>query len=256
MEAPAPPGQLSLMRFLPRREDAPHRTSPGPGTLLDSGLPHLIDERSDPDFRTVYGTLARHSAALDAAVVRIRLTGLDLGPDELQSLERVRVLLAEVNGLDLRSEAEAMLLDPRKARNVRNLASLMEAGRIDVRSAPLAGWAPDFSVFHRKGRPWTLLAGLHWFARPFPHRGPALASLHGAGAAARTAARFSELWKGGHDIGPAILELLREADRRSNPRCGSGRRGANTWPGPAGRPTRKPTARQGRSPDRRPPKPP
>lgn len=186
-----------------------------PETLLDCGLPHLVDERSDPDFRTVYGVLARRAGSIDTAVARIRLTGLDLRPDELRSLDRIRVLLAEVNGIGLRSEAEAMLLDPHKADNLRNLVEMMGAGRIEVRSAPLAGWAPDFSVFHRKGRPWMLLAGLHWFARPFPDRGPALASLHGSGGATRTATRFSELWQRGHDIGPAILALLRGAQDRT-----------------------------------------
>lgn len=204
-----------------------HSTRPffrGEGMLLQSGLPQLIDERSDPNFRDVYGLLARRSGTLDAAVSRIRLSGLDLRPEELRKLERIRVLLTEVNGLTLRSEAEACLADPNKASNLTNLVELMEKGIIAVRSAPLAGWAPDFSLFGRKGRPWMVLVGLHWFARPYPHGGPALASLHGPEAATRTARRFSTLWRGAHDIGPAVLHLLQEAGTRSGVRSDSGRR--------------------------------
>lgn len=220
-----------------------------PGDLLGSGLPHLFDERSDPDFRAVFGLLARRAGSLDAAVAHIRITGLDLRPEELRSLDRIRVLLAGLNGVTLRSEAEATLADPAKASNLRNLVSLMEEGRIEVRSAPLAGWAPDFTVFHRKGRPWTLLVGPHWFARPYPHRGPALASLHGPGASARTAVRFSQLWLSGHDVGTPILDLLHDAERRTGRSAGPRRsqpfRGGSTPPFRR----RKTPVKPGHSPD-------
>lgn len=188
---------------------------PTRGALLRSGLPRLLDERSDPNFRDVFGLLARRSTTLDAAVSRIRLSGLDLRPEELRTLGKIRVLLSEVNALTLRSEAEACLADPRKASNLTNLVRLMEEGVISVRSAPLAGWAPDFSVFGRSGKAWMVLVGLHWFARPYPHGGPALASLHGPRAAGRAARRFERLWRGAHDIGPAILHILTEAHLRS-----------------------------------------
>lgn len=231
-----------------RRSVHRRQKSRTPETLLESGLPHLVDERSDPDFRAVYGLLARRSSALDTAVASIRLTGVDLRPEELRSLNRVRVLLAEVNVLSLRAEAEAILLDPSKGPNLDNLVDMMDTGRIEVRSAPLAGWAPDFSVFHRKGRPWILLTGLHRFSRPFPHRGPALASLHGPGAAGRTAARFTELWTTAHDIGPAILGLLREARQRSGRlRSDSGEGMVRSRPGArVGRP--EPSVRERGSP--------
>lgn len=185
------------------------------GALLSGGLPHLLDERSNPDFREVFGMFAARSAGLDAAVARIRLTGLDLRSDELQGLNRIRVLLANVSALSFRAEADAIMSDPSKATNLGNIVALMEEGRIEVRSSPLGGWAPDFSIFHRYGKPWTLMVGLHWFARPYPHRGPALASLHGSSAAGKAEVRFSELWRGGHDIGAPILELLLEARSRA-----------------------------------------
>lgn len=220
-----------------------------PGKLLTTGLPHLLDDRSRPDFRAVYGLLARRAGALDAAVGRIRLTGLDLRPEELRGIQRLRVLLSEVSALTLRSEAEAVLVDPGKAANLRYLVTLMDEGRIEVRAAPLGGWAPDFSVFHRKGVPWTLLIGLHWFARPFPHRGPALASVHGSRGAARAAARFTDLWNSAHDVGPAILSLLREAERRTASSPSARARG--DYPGPLRRAPRAPEllATQGRTGD-------
>ena len=220
------------MRFLPRPR--PDADDVDPGSLLTSGLPHLLDERSDPDFRSVFGLLVRRSAGIDTAVARIRLGGLDLRPSELNGVDRIRVLLAQVSALTLRSEAEATLVDPAKATNLENVVALVEEGRIEIRSAPLAGWSPDFTVFHRTGRAWTVLVGLHWFARPYPHRGPALASLHGPGAAARSARRFSELWATAHDIRPAILALLKKAERRSG-------RGAD----PARRPPLETRARTG-----------
>lgn len=202
-----------------RSREAPPRARPGTpasrGLLLESGLPHLLDERSEPDFRSVFATLARRSTALGSAVSRIRLGGLDLRPEELRSLNRIRVVVAELNGIVLRAEAEAMLTDPAKGDNLRYLVRLMREGRIEIRSAPLAGWSPDFTVFSRGGRPWTLLVGLHWFARPYPHRGPALASLHGRVAASRTLRRFEELWRRGHDIGSPVLSLLEEAKQRT-----------------------------------------
>lgn len=211
----------SRRRLVPRRRHHP----PGPrpffdeddhrGSLLCAGLPRLMDERSEPNFRGVYGMLARRSGALDAAVSRIRLSGLDLRPEELRQLSRIRVLLTEVNAITLRSEAEASLADPDKAGNLTNILELMENGVIEVRSAPLAGWAPDFSVFRRNGRPWMVLVGLHWFARPYPHGGPALASLHGAESAGRISRRFQRLWRGSHDIGPALIHILQEARVRA-----------------------------------------
>lgn len=194
----------------------PNRPLVGPPhTFLASlGLPHLLEERSSPDFRAAFGTLARGSQGLDVAVARIRLSGIDLTPEELASVEAIRLLVARLDAPALRAEAEAVLLDPEKARNLEYLVHRLRAGAIQVRSAPLGGWAPDFTVFRRGGRPWSLLVGLHWFARPFPHGGPALASVHGAAAASTVERRFEELWRRAHDIGPAVFDLLRAARRR------------------------------------------
>lgn len=178
------------------------------------GLPHLLDERSAPDFRAVYGSLAGHSSAIDGALSRIRVSGLDLRPGEIRSVTRIRLVLAEVNSIALRNEAEAILARPDRAENLVHLLELMELERIQVRSAPLAGWAPDFTVFLRKGVAWRGLVGPHWFVRPYPHRGPALASVHGPAGAGVLARRFEDLWRQAHDIGPALVGILSRAQER------------------------------------------
>jgi len=180
----------------------------------DPETPHLLDERSEPDFRGVFTSLAGRAFRIDSAVAGVRLTGLDLRQSELRSVEMIRLVVARVDAPLLRSEAEATLADPARARLLRHLVRRLQAGRLKIRSAPLAGWNPDFSVFHRSGRPAAVVVGLHWFARPYPHRGPALASVHGTAGAQLAGRRFEGLWNRAHDIGPAILNLLRTADDR------------------------------------------
>jgi hypothetical protein len=171
-------------------------------------LPHLIDERSDPDFRTLFGTLTENAVRIDVAVTRIRLGAVDLSSRETRSVEELRVLVAEVNASIMSTEVATVLVDERRATNIRLLARLIGEKRLSVRSAPLAGWAPDFSVFHGRSGPSALLLGPHWFERPYPHHGPAFASLHGAAGAALAGERFERLWERAHDIGPAIQNIL------------------------------------------------
>ena len=184
-------------------------------------LPGLLDERSDPDFRRVFGWLCGRSTEVDVALTRIRLSTLDLDAAELARVRRLRLLLAEVNAVSLDAEAHGLLQDPRRGAALRRLADLLDRGVIEIRAAPLAGWSPDFTVFSSDAGPEAALLGYHWFQRPFPHRGPALAALHGAGDARRVRARFEEAWGAAHDIGSAvegILERSRRAARdRSSP---------------------------------------
>ncbi len=175
----------------------------------------LIHERSRPDFRERFGELAAKSDWLCAAVKRIRLSGLDLSAAELQRVRLMRVLLAEVNALSLAAEADVVLADPARARNLTLIARLIREGRLLVRSAPLGGWTPDFSVFGVGNRPTHLLAGLHWFQRPYPHRGPVFGFIQGHEEATFAAERFEENWRLAHDISQPFLRILTKADRRS-----------------------------------------
>lgn len=190
-----------------------------------SALPALLDERSDPDFRRVFGWLCSRSTEVDVALTRIRLSTLDLDPEEVAGLRRLRLLLAEVNAVSLDVEAHALLGDPRRGATLRHLGKLLDVGVIEIRAAPLAGWSPDFTIFGSKDGPEAALLGYHWFQRPFPHRGPALAALHGPEDAARVKARFAEAWARAHDIGSAVVGILERSRRTADGAPGKGRNG-------------------------------
>lgn len=176
--------------------------------------PPLIDERSVTPFRRVFGDLLSRSTRLDTAMHRVRLSGVDLSEGEVGGLERLRLLVAEVNAQTLEEEAFALLMDPERRENLTRVLALLQAGRMELRSAPLAGWSPDFSVFSGPQGPLGLILGLHWIQRPFPHRGPAWAATFGPEEAERGGQRFQEIWDGAHEIGPAIRRLLERATKR------------------------------------------
>jgi hypothetical protein len=187
----------------------PKLNLPLPG--LEPSPAVLIDERHRPDFRDVFGAHAGRATIIATAVTRVRLSTVDLTADELSKVECFRVLIAEVNALSLESEARGLRGDGRRAPNVETLHDMLEAGRLEIRSAPLGGWSPDFTVFEDGGGPSSVLVGFHWFERPYPHRGPALATLHFGEAARLAARRHAELWKQAHDVGPAIRVILSRA---------------------------------------------
>lgn len=180
-------------------------------------MPDLIDDRSAPGFRSVYGQLLRRASALDVALTHLRLSTLDFSADELARVGRIRLLLAEVSAAALDAEAYAVLSGAGDAGNLRRLLILLEEGRVEVRSAPLGGWAPDFSVFSDGGASFALLVGPHRFDVGPLYDGPETASLHGPEGALRMSARFLEVWERGHDISPAIRGIVARADRHAHP---------------------------------------
>jgi hypothetical protein len=175
--------------------------------------PILIDDRSRPGFREVFGRLARRSTAIDVALTHIRLGTLDLSERELGAVCRIRLVLAQVSAASLDLEAHAVLHRSPMAANLRRLAAMLAGGTIEVRSAPLGGWSPDFSLFHDHEVALGALIGPHRFDRGTAQDGPVLASLHGAAAAQRLQVRFDEVWARAHDIRPAIAGILARADR-------------------------------------------
>jgi len=182
----------------------------------------LIDERSHPGFRELYGFHAARAAYLDAAVQRIRLGGLNLQPGELSHMRRIRVLLGETNALVLSAEAETVVATPDGRKLLRLLLYLLESGRMEIRIAPLAGWNPDFTIFTREAEKgeeeseevppssrMTLMLGPHWLERPYPHPGPALGVVLRGPPALKATARFREIWGRGHDLKGAFVTLFR-----------------------------------------------
>ena len=175
----------------------------------------LFDERRRPDFRDVFGALATGATDIATAVQRVRLSTVDLSRAELERVESFRVLVAEMNALHLDADARGLQSDPRRAPNAELLRELLECGRLEVRSAPLAGWAPDFTVFAGPDGPRAVLTGFHWFERPYVHRGPALGAVHGEVAARLAARRHDEAWERAHDVGPAVWNILSKARSRA-----------------------------------------
>ncbi len=175
---------------------------------------YLLHERGRPDFRDAFGALATRSTQILTAVTRVRLSTVDLRQQDLPALESMQVLVSEMSALSLDSEVRGLLQMPARAPNIRFLIGLLEQGRLEVRSAPLGGWAPDFTVFVEPEGPRAVLLGFHAFERPYPHRGPALASLHGGDGARLAAIRHQELWESAHDVGPAMWSILSRAARR------------------------------------------
>lgn len=179
-----------------------------------SHLPRLMDERSSSPFRRVFGEFLGRSTHMDTAMLRVRLSGVDLSDREIGGLQRLRLLVAEINAQTLEEEAFALLMDPDKRENLTRVLALLQSGRLELRSAPLAGWSPDFSVFSGPEGPIGVVIGLHWIQRPFPHRGPAWAGAFGPDEAKRAGVRFQEVWEEAHEIGPAIRRLLERATRK------------------------------------------
>jgi len=176
---------------------------------------YLLDERGRPDFRDAFGALAARASQILTAVTRVRLSTVDLRRNDIPELESMQVLVSEMSALSLDSEARGLMQMPHRAPNIRFLIGLLEEGRLEVRSAPLGGWAPDFTVFVEPEGPRAVLLGFHAFERPYPHRGPALASLHGGDGARLAAIRHRELWESAHDVGSALWSILSRAERRA-----------------------------------------
>ena len=174
----------------------------------------LLDERTEPDLRIRFGLLARDSTEISVAARHIRLAAVDLGADEARGLARIRVLLSELSAATFRTEAETVMADPRRRPVAERLHGLLVSGALETRVAPMTFWTPDFAVFHRNAHPFAAVFGLHWFQQPFPHSGPAFATICGRKGANHGARRFAELWSDAHDVTEAVKGLLGGARKR------------------------------------------
>jgi hypothetical protein len=191
-----------------------HRAGMAPSTLLD--------DRSIPDFRDHYLRLMQSASEVCVAASRIRLGGLQIDAEDLLAPRRIQVLLVEMSGITLAMEAERLAEHPRARDRLATLVRLIDENRLSIRSCPLGGWSPDFSVFESRltgsgFERFTLLVGPHWMDRPYPHRGPALTSLHSGEPAERVRQRFGQLWSEAHDVGGAVRGTLAMALRRCGP---------------------------------------
>ncbi len=161
----------------------------------------LLDETSSPELRKVIGRLLKESGTVDMAIGRIRLANLDLTEKEIAGPRQCRVLLGHLDA--------SMLLDAGAARSgaVTRLAHWTRSGRLEVRSAGIGAWTPDFSIYH--GAAGVCLIGAHYFGSPQLIMGPSFTiASRDADVRARLQTRFNGLWERSHDVLPAIARVL------------------------------------------------
>lgn len=165
----------------------------------------LIDERSDPDLRAVIGELLTTSESADFAVTRIRLAAMDLTDDEV-AIPRCRLLLGALDASML--DDASYVPTAGHAADVRRLLGWVRSGRLEIRSAGIGGWIPDFSIY-RAGTACTCLLGAHYFGNPQLSVGPSFTCVVRDTDSARIVAdRFDALWDRSHDVLPAIRDVL------------------------------------------------
>lgn len=188
----------------------------------------LVDERSRHPVRERIGALLTRASAANFAVSRIRLAALDLSAGELAGVRECRVLLGRLDVGMLLDAADApgageWVAPSRAARRLEVLTAFASSGRLAVRAAGLDGWVPDFSVY-RSAEGRSALLGAHFFGSTEPIAGPSFtAIIEDAAAIERLASRYEELWRRGHDVLPAIREVLERAHALALDAAGRGR---------------------------------
>lgn len=175
--------------------------------MTDPG-PILLHERGPVSVRARIGVLLSRAATADFAVARIRLSALDLTAEETAGVRRCRVLLGRLDAGMLLDAAESA--PSGAAERLAVLGGFAASGRLEVRAAGMAEWEPDFSVFG--GTPAAALLGAHFFGAPYPVAGPSFTAFFTEpSAVAILGSRFGELWALGHDVLPAVADVLERA---------------------------------------------
>lgn len=107
-------------------------------TTIDSPREaYLLDERAPVGFRELFGEAISRSTAVETAILRIRLSGVDLSAQEVSRIRSLRVLVAEVNARTVEEEAYALLRDSSKRQNLHRIMALLRSGKMEIRSSPL-----------------------------------------------------------------------------------------------------------------------
>ena len=164
----------------------------------------FFDGRGAPALRGYLGRELAGASAAAFAIRRIRLARLDLLPEELRSVQRCRVLLGRLDA-DTLADAGA---SPTSARTA-TLLDMAASGRLEVRSAGLLAWEPDFSLIGAGTADDVLIFGCHQFVPQQPVEGLAMACAIREPAVVRAAAvRFDELWERAHDALEAVADAL------------------------------------------------
>ena len=175
----------------------------------------LFDGRSGPGLRMALGEALATSTDASFAIRRVRLARVDLLPAELRGVRRCRVLLGRLDADTLAGPA-AMSSAPNgeSAASARTAALLDMAasGRLEVRSASLLTWDPDFALIGHATDADVLMFGSIQFTSSLPQRPVeelSLACTLRDPVMVRAArARFEELWERAHDALEAVTDAL------------------------------------------------
>lgn len=167
----------------------------------------LIDDASRPTLRERIGGLLATCTYAEIAVANIRLAALDLAEHEIRNVRRCRILIGR---LDARALTEFGHPDPGLDERLRTLLSFLQSSRVEVRSAGLGAWSPDFSVY--RGLPdgaSACLVGAHYFREPPSLTGPSFTALMADAASVALAhARFETLWRRSHDVLEPVVSAV------------------------------------------------
>jgi hypothetical protein len=171
-----------------------------------------LDEASVPSLRHVIGSLLAGAERADIAVSSVRLAAIDLSPAETDGVLTCRILLGRLDSREL----ESLGAHGARARaHLSVLRAFLCSGRVSVRSAGMAAWLPDFSLYVRRDHGvehTTCILGAHYFRQPAITDGPSLtAVLEHEGTAVVLQRRFETLWDGAHDVLPAVVAAVDHA---------------------------------------------
>ena len=167
----------------------------------------LFDGRSTPGLRAVLGDALAESTVASFAIRRIRLARVDLMPDELRGVTRCRVLLGRLDADTLADTGAG----PSSARTAA-LLDMAASGRLEVRSASLLTWDPDFALIGHASDTDLLIFGSIQFIPPLPQRPieelTMSCAVRDPAIVRSAAARFEELWQRAHDALEAVTDAL------------------------------------------------
>jgi hypothetical protein len=187
----------------------------------------LLDELTAPPLRNVIGTLLSRARRAAVAVSHVRLAAIDLRREETKGLEDMRILLGRLDASELESLRSGG--HDRLREHVRTLRDFLGSGRVRIRSAGIAAWSPDFSIYSGiRGSEARVgdgdgsavrdvcIIGAHYFHQPWIDRGPSFTCLVADACAVNTAARrFDELWNDAHDVLPVVMATIAQVLERN-----------------------------------------
>ena len=171
------------------------------------GVSVLIDDAARPTLRERIGELLSTSSRAEFAVANIRVAAIDLTAQEIRNVRCCRILLGR---LDARALTDFGYADAGLDERMNRLLWFLESGRVEIRSAGVGAWFPDFSIYSGPPRGGSAcLIGAHYFRQPLSLTGPSFtAMMVDARSVATARARFDALWAAGHDVLEPVISAV------------------------------------------------